>query len=464
MAVLYNLYTISGETFIYMQIKDSFKQIHLVPFDLGAVLYDKLSVDNTKNLDFIDNFCNELEKSLKPDGMELKRCYKVKHINKGNFTIEFSSDELAEQALCEIKITEDVYCYILSMGIGVFVIADLCNKAVEFSKEDKKYDVALLSYYQKKITQSELLFETEANASLKELNDKMLKVRNDCWRLVKMGEKSKKIKIVRPFSSNADYKYKGLSYVLTIYLFEKKTAGGAKESDDFSTRLKNLLYSPIFSDIKNKEKWKDIEKNLRAEFFDEEYSIKTSQADIYFSWSAVAYVGKSAINSFSDIKSEKVLSTLVRSENFVQSRWAVADNSMDNVNKQNKYDIEGMQRLSGIVEIYQADINNAISANMQTLHKNILQKVIDTSNVKYLYKSVLQQIDTQIKIKEAHYRDKNIKNRLAVDLLLAIFTAASLYKTLIDIIYQNFKWYNIVFFIVTLFIAVGGVLMNYKKR
>lgn len=447
-----------------MNVIDSIKQIHLVPFDLGAVLYDKLSVDNTKNLDFIDNFCNELEKSLKPDGMELKRCYKVKHINKGNFTIEFSSDELAEQALCEIKITEDVYCYILSMGIGVFVIADLCNKAVEFSKEDKKYDVALLSYYQKKITQSELLFETEANASLKELNDKMLKVRNDCWRLVKMGEKSKKIKIIRPFSANADYKSNGLSYILTIYLFEKKDEIGKQETGNFTNRLKNLLYSPIFSDIKDRTKWRTIEKNLETEYSEEEYSIKTSQADIYFSWSAVAYIGKSTVKNFSDIKADKNLSTLLRAENFVQSRWTVADNSMDNVNKQNKCDIEEIQRLSGIIEFYQAEIDNAISANMQTLQKNILQKVIDTSNVKYLYKSVLQQIDTQIKIKEAHYRDKNIKNRLVVDLLLAIFTAASLYKTIIDIIYQNFKWYNIVFFIVTLFIAVGGVLMNYKKR
>lgn len=447
-----------------MHVKDNFKQIHLVPFDLGALLYDKLSVDNTKNLEFIDNFCRDLQTALSPLGMELRRCYKVKYINKSNFTVEFSSNELAEQALCEIKITDDVYCYILSMGIGVFVIADLGNKAVKFSNEDKKYDIALLSYYQKKITQSTLLFEAEGNVDLNEINDKMLQVRNECWRLVKRGEKSKKIKIIRPFSANADYKSNGLSYILTIYLFEKKDEIGKQETGNFTNRLKNLLYSPIFSDIKDRTKWRTIEKNLETEYLEEEYSIKTSQADIYFSWSAVAYIGKSTVKNFSDIKADKNLSTLLRAENFVQSRWTVADNSMDNVNKQNKCDIEEIQRLSGIIEFYQAEIDNAISANMQTLQKNILQKVIDTSNVKYLYKSVLQQIATQIKIKEEHYRKRAVRSRFVVDLFLAIFTAASLSKTIIDIRNQEFDWFNIWLFAGTLLLALFSVFINYRKR
>lgn len=447
-----------------MNVKDSIKQIHLVPFDLGAVLYDKLNVDNTKNLEFIDNFCKDLESALTPLGMEIRRCYKVKYLNRRNFTVEFAADELAGQALCEIKITENVYCYILSIGIGVFVIADIDNKAVKLSKEDKKYDVALLSYYQKKITQSTLLFETEGNVNLKEINDKMLQVRNECWRLVKRGEKSKKIKIIRPFSANADYKSNGLSYILTIYLFEKKDEIGKQEKENFTNRLKNLLYSPIFSDIKDRTKWRAIEKNLETEYSEEEYSIKTSQADIYFSWSAVAYIGKSTVKNFSDIKADKNLSTLLRAENFVQSRWTVADNSMDNVNKQNKCDIEGMQRLAGIIEFYQAEIDNAISANMQTLQKIILQKIIDTSNVKYLYKSVLQQITTQIKIKEELYRKKTVRSRFVVDLFLAIFTAASLSKTIIDIRNQEFNIVNICMFIGSLLLAICGVCINYIKR
>ena len=158
------------------------------------------------------------------------------------------------------------------------------------------------------------------------------------------------------------------------------------------------------------------------------------------------------------------MSTLLRAENFVQSRWTVADNSMDNVNKQNKCDIEGMQRLAGIIEFYQAEIDNAISANMQTLQKIILQKIIDTSNVKYLYKSVLQQITTQIKIKEELYRKKTVRSRFVVDLFLAIFTAASLSKTIIDIRNQEFNIVNICMFIGSLLLAICGVCINYIKR
>ena len=308
------------------------------------------------------------------------------------------------------------------------------------------------------------MFETEGNANVKEINDKMLQVRNECWRLVKIGEKLRKIKIIRPFSANVDYKSKGFSYVLTIYLFEKKNEGGRQGVNDFTNRLKNLLYSPIFSDIQDKTKWSDIEKNLQTEYSDEEYNIKIQQADIYFFFFLVAYLSKNTVNSFSDIKADKNLSALLRAENFIQSRWAVADNSMDNVNKQNKCDIEGMQRLAGIIEFYQAEIDNAISANMQTLQKIILQKIIDTSNVKYLYKSVLQQITTQIKIKEEHYRKKTVRSRFVVDLFLAIFTAASLSKTIIDIRNQEFNIVNICMFISSLLLAICGVCINYIKR
>lgn len=446
--------------------KNCLKQIHVIPFDLGAVLYNKLNVDNTKNLEFIEMFCDELETSLGLLGMSLTRCYKISEKDKTVRSIEFLDNDMADQALCDIEVCENVHCYILSMGIGVFVFADLNCLATDYEKNDKKRSVFLLSNYQKKVTQAALLYEIEGNEYIRRIRDKMLIVREECWRLVKKGEKRKKIEVVRPFSSNADYKSKGLSYVLTAYLFCKKDFENKTEKDREKciVQLNNLLYSSIFADIGDRSKWDEIEKNLQEEIPEKEVSVKASNAELYFSWSAVAFAGDSEIKNFADIKNNKVLATLMRVETYIQARWSVADYSMDNVNKYNKCNMESIQNMAGIVEFYQAEIDNAISANMQTLHRNILQKVIDTSNVKDVYQSVLRQIETQIKIKEAHYRDRNVKSKLIVDIFLAMFTAASLYKTVIDIIAQNFKWYNFLFLGIAILLSVGAVYVNYKKR
>ena len=126
--------------------------------------------------------------------------------------------------------------------------------------------------------------------------------------------------------------------------------------------------------------------------------------------------------------------------------------------------MESLQRTASLMEFYQAELDNEISANMNTLQKNLLKQIVETSSVKHLYKSVLTQIKMQLTIKEAHYQDKKSKNRLIADLFLAVFSASSLYKTILDLATGSFGWWNWVLFIAMMFVAVGTIVFNYKNR
>lgn len=62
------------------------------------------------------------------------------------------------------------------------------------------------------------------------------------------------------------------------------------------------------------------------------------------------------------------------------------------------------------------------------------------------------------------YEDKKRKNRLIADLCLAVFTATSLYKTVLDIVEGNFGWWNWLIFGGMMVVAVGTIIFNYKNK
>ena len=159
-----------------------------------------------------------------------------------------------------------------------------------------------------------------------------------------------------------------------------------------------------------------------------------------------------------------LISELIKVEAYIQSRWFIADNCMDNITKTSTCSMESLQRLASLIEYSHSELENGISANMSSLYKTILEKVIATSEVKQLYKSVANQINIQKKIKEAQNQDRKKKHKLLVDIFLAIFTASSLYKTVRDIMKGEFSWKNLVLFIVLLAVAIATVLFNYKNK
>ena len=249
----------------------------------------------------------------------------------------------------------------------------------------------------------------------------------------------------------------GLSYVLTIYLI--------KENELTKNEFNHLMRSTVFSKVTDKNEWANIHKTImETECEDSATTLKIGDTSSYYSWSAVAVEVKNDIKTYEEIAKDPIISVLLKAELYVQSRWFIADNSMDNINKNTDCSMESLQRLASLIEFSQAELENDISANMNTLYKKVLNQVVKTSEVKQLYKSVASQINTQKKIKEAHYQDKKKKNKLIADLFLAIFSASSLYKTVLDLVKGEFSWGNWVLFGAMMVVAIGTIIFNYKNK
>ncbi|MCM1440412.1 MAG: hypothetical protein NC131_14590, partial [Roseburia sp.] len=244
---------------------------------------------------------------------------------------------------------------------------------------------------------------------------------------------------------------------LTIYAIN--------ENEMSEKEINYLMYSAIPKQITDENNWQTIQDEISNHNSPhKEIIVKSTKAKLHFSWSAVATVSPTYLKSFSDIINSVELSTLIKAEIYVQSRWFIADNSMDNVNKSYKCKLAELQKIESLIEFYQAELDNEISANMNTLYKQILEKVVETSAVKSLYKSVTSQIKTQKKIKDAYDQDRKKRSRLIVNLFMAIFTASSLFKTVLDIIAKEFSLVNILIFAGMMVLAIGTILFDYFNK
>lgn len=437
-------------------------QIHLIPFDLGIVFYDVLSIDNTRNLEYANTFCEELSQAIENKGWELTKLFNTKGGRKGKkrvpLTIDYAKNEFTDQAICRVEIKDNLVCYLLSSGVGMFEFADLNSEALlNTDKSIGNYSKALVANYQKKVTQLTILNRADFPDVFPKEEESMLEFRRICWKIIEESTKQKKIKPVRPFSGREDYKSDGLSYVLTIYLIKK---GELSQNE-----MDHLLCSSFFSKVANPEKWKGIDERIKnSEPQQKSPVVEVGFGKIYPAWSAVAVETSLPFDTMDDIRKNEDIVSLLKVESYVQSRWFVADNSMDNVNKSSTCSMESLQRIASLMEFCQAELDNEISANMGTQQKNLLKPIVETSEVKKLYKSVLSQINTQKKIKEAHYQDRKRKNKLIVDLLLAVFSANSLYKTVMDLVKGSFSWMNWVIFGAMMLVAIGTIIFNYKNK
>ena len=226
-----------------------------------------------------------------------------------------------------------------------------------------------------------------------------------------------------------------------------------------------LMYSPIFSKVVDKNSWEKINNAiLNGDNSFTQNAVQIGNSTLHFSWAGVGIVSNDNASCYEDLVKSSIISTVVKAELYVQSRWFIADNSMDNVNKSMQISLEKLQRIESLMEFSQAELDNEISANMNTMYKNVLEKIIDTSEVRSLYKSVISQIHTQKKIKEAHNKDKQSRNRFISNLFLAVFTASSFFDTLLNLINKTFSWTNVVLFSASMAIAVGTVIFDYKNN
>lgn len=437
-------------------------QIHLIPFDLGISFFDVLSLDNSKNILFAKKFCECIELKSREYGWRVEKLFNIIKSDfcsdkKASISINFLTSFISD-SICCVYLDKNLICHILANGVCFFYFFDLnCSILENENCNIFKYNKIMVANFQKKLTQASILKQITANSVCSKVNSLMKTFRMLCWDIIANGIKNKEIEYVRQFSSTIKYKAEGLSYVLSIYLFNKY--------DLDEKEMKILLLPSIPKKILDNMYWDEIEKELRLQEFNDEKIpyVKYDSSKIYASWSAVAVEGKCIdYKTYIDVFNDECLSMLLRVETYVQSRWFIADNSMDNINNKNSLNtLEKMQRIASLMEFYQAELDNEISANMGTIYKSTLKLIIETSSIKQLYKSVLTQIKTQIRIKEAYYQDRKRKNSMIVDLFLAIFTASSLYKTFVDIAIVDFDICNIILFLTMLIVACGTIIFNY---
>lgn len=439
--------------------KVGISQIHIIPFDLGYVFFDVLSIDNTQNILFAQEFIQSLVERYNNDGQTIVyNNINIQLSGKKITKVKFIKKEIADNAICFAKLKDNLFCYILTSGIGLFVLCDFDGIALKNIKEDiKDLNKALITKIQKNISQATILDRFNGDDVFPEEELLMLNFRKECWKLSNIIAKKYKVKCARKFSSNIDYKTEGLSYVLTAYIIEEK------EITDIE--MNYLMYSPITKHVTDPKNWETIEKSIKEhDGKNKEYVLQTPHAKMYFSWSAVAVVIPKRLCSYEEIVETSEISTLIKTELYVQSRWFLADNSMDNVNKSYNCKLEELQKIESMIEFCQSELENDISANMNTLYRAILDNVVETSSVKPLYKSVLGQIKTQKKIKEAHEQDTKKRNRFIANLFLAVFTASSFFKTILDVIAKEFSVLNIVLFAATMLLAIGTIVFDYYNK
>lgn len=420
--------------------------LHLIPFDLGVTFYDPIELRNKKNLELADKFVNALKENY-PNGA-IEKNINLKKQSGEIIGYKFENNNLGD-IICRIQFNDFLQAVILLNGIGIFILLDPhCDNAKK-AYGDIEHIVFALNYY-KVNTQNDLLNGTNIyEDTRKNIHEFM----NLCWKLISRLRKQLKVRYVRCFSSNSNYKYNGLSYILTSYIFSDENRLSEKE-------MKYLMYAP-FSGKDQKISFNVAREKINIFNIEKTNKIDGNKGQLWFSWSAVATVVNDEINSINEIYMFTDFMLLIKQEFYVQSRWYIADNSIDNALKSFNNKTLGLRRIEGLIEHYDSEINNQTSANMSTAEKEILKKLITTSEIKSVYASAKRQIQLQRKLNEDHDNDVRKRSSLILSIFMAIFTASSLYSTIYDILEQS---KNLSIFISMLVIAIVAVLMDYLNK
>ena len=431
-------------------------QVHIIPFDIGTVFYDEVSLDNTKNIKLAELFTEEMSKFCKEREYAFTKNFESVIIGRRKKDYKFFSYAYARHCLFHVVLSKNLRFYMISSGVGVFVLNDI---AAEYLPDDdlKNYETSglshiLLARYQKEYMQEKLL-EPDETSKLVTINNMMAEFKKKCWQTIEVLTKTLRINLLRPYSACDEYKHHGFSYVLSMYIANKKEV-----TED---ELKYLLYASILKSNLHPSNWSKLAREGLGLMEHYECSmVKESERNsAYFSWSAVAIYTDIEYN-IDELAEIDIFKDMLKAEIYVQTRWFVGDNTLDNV-RGKYYNLEKIERLLGLLNLTTSELSNETSANMSTFYKKICKCIIETSSIQSLYSSASTQLNIQRNIKMAQYGKAKNKNRLILNLILSLFTAISLAKTLKDFLDSEFNWRNWIIFAATICIAVGVIVVNY---
>ena len=390
--------------------------IHIVPFDMGISFLNYEGANRYSKEQFVD----DLREIVSSDHYEVKEVKEVK------------------EYFCRIILSEQIECRLFEFGIGVFVIKGIPQLNFRDAKNFfQKYD-ACFAYFKKKMHQK-IILEGDS-IELK----KMFSLMNKIWSLKKEGNQ-----IVRDFSSNKNYKYNGLSYVLTVYhIIDDKI-------DLKNNTQLDILMNPAFlSNITDENKWDTIintADNYNIIGFERETYNDTSA--LIASWSAVAVVEKEK-TSFIDF--------IVDCEVSLQSFWFLFDVLIDNL-KYKKFTNVELQRFKGLVVNVSLEIENTIGANISMNEMSCLDIIYKTSGIKTICKKCLLLMDNYISIEEARLSSRRTVYEAMTEILLVSFTIIQIYDPLRNFLKGDLNHDDIVLGIVLLVVLIFSSVIIFRK-
>ena len=426
--------------------------LHIMPFDSGIVFFDELSMNNKDSFKCINAYVDLLETKIKPYGFELFRNITVINDDSG---YKFNDKIMCAEAVCYIKLVTGVYCYLLQSGIGIILCADFDSSKFDPALVSKisKFSQCLQLGYRKVYGQKVLLGQIDDKNTFKEEKVLIKLLLDAVWETTSEISKLYPKKYIRKKTSNKLYKHYGLSYILSIYLIDRETI-----SDD---ELHNLMYSSTWNQVLKEENWSSIDENVKKQIIKETNELNTGNYQIHFSWTGLAIVSDNSYTCFRDVLEDGIVSNVVKAENYVQSRWFLGDGCLDNFKLENKTTLENVVVIQNELEFIQAELENKTSANMTTFYKEVTSRIIETSEIKSLYSSVIRQIKVQANLTKAKIEDSKRRSLFISSILVAIFTAFSMYKAINEFINGKFDVRNIVLFVSVCVLAFGLVVFEY---
>lgn len=140
----------------------------------------------------------------------------------------------------------------------------------------------------------------------------------------------------------------------------------------------------------------------------------------------------------------------------------MGDAAIDNF-KFKRASLENVVKTQAMVDIVKAELNNNTSANKTSFNRKVLNECIETFGIKQVYNSTSEQIKIQKQLIETRISNKVRRNKLIIDLFVAIFTGASLYKAIMEAKNSSggWDWASFAIFLVCVLIAVGIVIINH---
>ena len=200
----------------------TYKIIHIAPFDMGCSFFD---YEHSK-----EQLKIELIKSLK------NKC------NEHNFIV---IPHNSRNYLLLVRLNEFVSCYLLECGVGVFVFRNI--EVTDLTTLNAKFDNNLICqiYYRKKKEQQAIL---SGNDTIINVIYKFMEI---VWQSMKRKD--------RPYSASVKYKYKGLSYILSVYhiIDNKHSLNEISE-----TSLDILMNPATINKITDSNQWDSIKEKL----------------------------------------------------------------------------------------------------------------------------------------------------------------------------------------------------------